>query len=124
MKEDPRKDRVSPEEYYSLMQELDETKRQYGVEDEPVPEGRVSRAISGFFDRREAKDKVSVRKKTYLLLALFTGIVGGHRFYARKWITAFLYLATCWCGFSVAMTIVDLMIVIPMQPDESGNILM
>ena len=124
MKKDPKQERVSPEEYYSLMQELDETKQQYGVEDEPVPEGRVSRAISGFFDRREAKDKISVRKKTYLLLALFTGIVGGHRFYARKWITAFLYLATCWCGFSVAMTIVDLMIVIPMQPDENGNILM
>ena len=124
MKEDPKKERVSPEEYYSLMQELDKTKQQYGVEDEPVPEGRVSRVISGFFDRREAKDKVSVRKKTYLLLALFTGFLGGHRFYSRKWVTAFLYLATCWCGFSFAMTIVDLMIVIPMQPDENGNILM
>ena len=124
MKEDPKKERVSPEEYYSLMQELDETKRQYGVVDEPVPEGRISRAISGFFDRRAAKDKVSVRKKTYLLLAVFTGIVGGHRFYTRKWITAILYLATCWCGFSIAMTIVDLIIAIPMQPDENGNILM
>lgn len=124
MKKDPRKERVSPEEYYALVQELEETKQQYGVTDEPKPEGRVSRAVSGFFDRREAKDKVSIRKKTYLLLALFTGIVGGHRFYARKWVTAILYLATCWCGFSVAMTIVDLMITIPMQPDENGNILM
>lgn len=124
MKKDPKEEQVSPEEYYALMQELEETKQQYGIVDEPRPEGRISRAISGFFDWREAKDKVSVRKKTYLLLAVFTGIVGGHRFYTRKWITAILYLATCWCGFSIAMTIVDLMIVIPMQPDENGNILM
>lgn len=117
------KEKVTPEEYFALQKELEETKRQYGVVDEPKPEGRLSRAISGFFDRREAREKVSVRKKTYLLLALLTGIVGGHRFYAKKWPTAILYLATCWCGFSVAMTIIDLMIVIPMQPDENGNIL-
>lgn len=124
MKKDPKEERVSPEEYYSLMQKLEETKQQYGIVDEPVPEGRISRAISGFFDRREAKEKVSVRKKTYLLLALFTGIVGGHRFYTKKWATAILYLVTSWSGFSIAMTIVDLIIVIPMQPDENGNILM
>lgn len=118
------KERVSPEEFYALQKELEETKRQYGVVDEPVPEGRISRMISGFFDRRAAQQKISVRKRTYLLLAIFTGIVGGHRFYTRKWTSAILYLLTCWCGFSIAMTIVDLLIVIPMKPDENGCILM
>lgn len=117
-------ERVTPAEYYALVHELETAKEQYGIVEEPRPEGRLSRMISGFFDWREAKDRVSVSKKKYLLLAVFTGIAGGHRFYTRKWITAILYLATCWSGFSIAMTIVDLLIVIPMEPDDKGNILM
>ena len=31
-------------------------------------------------------------------------------------------LATCWSGFSAAMTLLDAIIVIPMKPDENGNI--
>ena len=114
---------VSVEEMLLLQMELEETKRKYGVEDEPKKEGRISRAISAFFDRRDAREKQLVSKKKYMLLMLL-GIFGAHRFYARQWITAVLYLATCWCGFSVAMTIIDVLAVIPMQPDENGNILL
>ena len=122
-KDPARKERVSPEEYFALQQELEETKRKYGIIDEPKAEGRISRAISGFFDRREARQKRAVRKRTYMWLLLL-GIFGAHRFYARQYPTAILYLATCWCGFSVAMTIIDALIVIPMPPDENGNILL
>ena len=123
MSKDSKKEHVSPEEYFALQQELEETKRQYGIEDEPVPEGRISRAISGFFDRREARKKQLVKKKTYMWLLLL-GMFGAHRFYAKQWVTAIIYLATCWTGFSIAMTIIDVMVVVPMQPDENGNILM
>lgn len=55
MKARKKEERLTPEEleeYMALVQELDELKAQRG---ETQPEGRVSRAISGFFDRREAR---------------------------------------------------------------------
>lgn len=122
LRKDPQ--RLTPEEveeYIALQQELDNLKSRKGEEQS---EGRVSRAISGFFDRREAREKRLLNKKKYILLALLTGWMGGHRFYARQWVTAVLYLLLFWCGFPVAMTIVDLLIVIPMQADENGNILL
>ena len=117
-------ERLTPEEmeeYMALVQELDELKAQQG---EKVPESRVSRAISGFFDHRDNREKRVLSKKKYILLAIFTGWFGGHRFYARQWVTAMIYLLFFWCGFPAAMTIVDLMIVIPMKPNENGNILL
>ena len=124
MKSRKKEVRLTPEEleeYMALVQELDELKAQRG---EAQPEGRVSRAISGFFDRREAREKQVLNKKKYILLAVFTGWMGGHRFYARQWPTAILYLLLFWCGFPLAMTNIDLMIVIPMKANENGNILL
>ena len=124
MKSRKNNDRLTPQEvdeYMALVQELEELKAQRG---EAKPEGRASRAISGFFDRREAREKQVLNKKKYILLAVFTGWMGGHRFYAKQWPTAILYLLFFWCGFPLAMTIVDLMIVIPMKANENGNILL
>lgn len=87
-------------------------------------EGRISRAISDFLEKRENRAKVLVSKKAYILLALLLGIVGAHRFYARRWIVGALYVATFWCGISVAMSVIDVLAVIPMQPDENGKILL
>lgn len=114
--------RLTPEEmeeFMALQQELEETRAQYGVKKK---EGRLSRLISDFFDRQENREKVAVYKKKYLILALLAGWMGGHRFYARQWPTAFLYLALFWTGFPFAMTLIDLMIVIPKEADEEGKI--
>jgi len=54
---------------------------------------------------------------------VLTGWMGGHRFYTHQYKTALIYLLTCWTGFPLAMTLVDLMIVIPMQPDDNGKVL-
>lgn len=124
MKFGKKEERLSPEEveeYMALVQELDALKAERG---EARPEGKVSRAISNFFDYRENREKQMLNKKKYILLAVFTGWMGGHRFYARQWVTAILYLLFFWCGFPMAMTIVDLMIVIPMEANENGNILL
>ena len=124
MKSRKKEERLTPqevEEFLALQAELDELRAQRG---ETRPEGRVSRAISAFFDRREAREKQVLNKKKYILLAVFTGWMGGHRFYAKQWPTAILYLLFFWCGFPAAMTIVDLMIVIPMKANENGNILL
>lgn len=124
MKFRKKEERLTPEEleeFMALQAELDELKAQRG---ETRPEGRISRMISGFFDYRENREKQVLNKKKYILLAVFTGWMGGHRFYARQWPSAILYLLLFWCGFPLAMTLVDLMIVIPMQANENGNILL
>ena len=122
LKTDKKKDeKVSFDDYLALQKELDETRQKYGVE---VKEGKVSRAISNFFDKREARELHSVSRKKYLIIALLTGWMGGHRFYARQYPSAVLYLLLFWTGFPFAMTLIDLMIAIPKEPDENGNILM
>ena len=47
---------------------------------------------------------------------------GAHQFYAKRPILGVLYLATFWSGFSFAMTLIDVIIAVPMKPDENGNI--
>lgn len=123
-KKKPKEQRLTPEEleeFIALQGELQRLQEERG---EARPEGRISRAVSNFFDYREAREKRLLSKKTYIWLAVLTGWMGGHRFYARQWVTAILYLALFWCAFPVAMTVVDLMIVIPMKPDENGMILL
>lgn len=116
---------VTLEEYYRASCELEELQEKYGIEpDEKPKEGKISRAITHFFDHREEKEKVCVSKKKYIWLAVLLGWAGGHRFYVKqKWV-GLLYLLVCWSGFSMAHTVIDLMIVIPMKPDENGNIMM
>lgn len=122
LKTDKKKDeKVNFDDYLALQKELDETRQKYGVE---VKEGKVSRAISNFFDKREARELHSVSRKKYLIIALLTGWMGGHRFYARQYPSAVLYLLLFWTGFPFAMTLINLMIAIPKEPDENGNILM
>lgn len=120
-KSDRKKGDTDIAEYIALQQELIETRKKYGIEEK---EGRLSHMISSFFERRENRQKIRIRKKKYLLLAVFTGWMGGHRFYARHYSTAVLYLVLFWTGFPLAMTIIDLLSAIPMEADEEGMILM
>ncbi|MBR5564569.1 MAG: TM2 domain-containing protein [Roseburia sp.] len=100
-------------------QELNELKEQYGIQEE---EKGLKKAISSFFDKREAQAQIPIKKKTYIWLAVLLGWLGGHRFYTKQYVTAVLYLLTCWTGFSLSMTLIDLMIVLPKKQDENGNI--
>ena len=111
------------EEYYRAVCELDELEEKYGLKEEKK-EGRITRAITNFFDHREEREKVAVNKKKYVWTAILLGWAGGHRFLVKQWKVGLLYLAVCWCGFSMAHTVVDLLIVLPMKPDENGTILM
>lgn len=114
---------VTIEEYMKAKAELDELQEKYGIEPE-VKEGRISKAISNFFDRRDARQQVKVNKKKDLLLCIFLGWAGAHRFYQKQYLLGILYLAVCWSGYSVAMSLIDLLIIFPKTPDENGDILM
>ena len=114
-----KREEVTMKEYLAAKAELDAVREEYGIRPK---EGKISRAISNFFNKRDAKELRPVNRKKYLLLALFTGWMGGHRFYARQWVVAVLYLALFWTGFPLAMTIIDLLAAIPTEADKNGNI--
>ncbi len=81
------------------------------------------RGIDYLFALQEKRQPVKVKRKTYLLVALLFGWCGGHRLMSKRYVLFAIYLLLCWTGFSAAMTIVDLMIAIPIPPDEDGYIM-
>lgn len=115
----PQEEHIDLDEYVALQRELDELKIKTGEK----KEGGITRLISSCFEKKESHEKVCISKKKHLLTAILLGWAGGHRFQAKQYGLGILYLLTCWSGFSMAMTIIDILIIIPMQPDENGNIL-
>ena len=111
---------VDIDEYIALQQELNELKKQNGTAEE---EKGISRMISKFFERQDAREKVRIRKKTLLWLTFLLGWAGTHRFVLRQPGLGILYLCTCWSGFSISMSIVDWLLYVVMKPDEDGYIL-
>lgn len=101
--------------------ELQRLKQEQGIQDPPQKLNFLGRAIEYLLTVRERRIKQPIKKKTYLWLCLL-GAFGIHRFYAKQWFTAVVYLLTCWSGFSLAMTIIDVMVVVPMKADENGII--
>ena len=99
-------------------EELNQLRKEHGLEKK---EKGLKRLITWALDKRDARVKVPVNKKKYIWLCLL-GIFGAHRFYAKQYVTAVLYLLLCWSGISISMTIIDWMIVAPMKADENGNI--
>ena len=100
--------------------ELNELKKEYGIEAE---EKGVKKWITNYFDRRESRKKVLVDKKKYIIMTVLFGWMGAHRFYTKQYVLGLIYLATCWTGFPVSLVVIDLLIAIPIQPDEEGKIL-
>ncbi len=99
--------------------ELNELRKEYGIEEE---EKGVKKFITNFFDRREGREKVLVNKKKYIIMSILLGWMGAHRFYTKQYGLGLLYLLTCWTGFPVSLVVIDVLIAIPIQPDENGNI--
>ena len=101
--------------------ELAHLRQEHGLPQEK--HGRLWHLLDRVLLHRQQRQKRLCNKASYLKLCLL-GIVGAHRFYEGRWGLGLLYLATCWSGFSVAMTIIDAMVVIPMKGDEQGNVML
>ena len=110
---------IDLDEYVALERELDELEREAGIRKEKG----LSRLISSYFERRDAREKILVSKKKLMLTALLLGWCGAHRFMLKQWVLGTVYLCFCWTIFPVCMTIVDLLEYLPMKADENGNIL-
>ena len=89
--------------------------------DEAASHGPLWRLIDCAVTAHANRAKVPVNRKAYLRWCLL-GVFGAQRFYAKQWKMGLLYLVTCWSGFSIAMTMIDAMIAVPMKPDENGII--
>ena len=109
------------EHFIEMEQELNELKKQQGIENRSSWWKRLGDAWFSYMDHYVPK---LVSRKRYLLLACLTGWFGGHRFYlGQKWL-GMVYLLLFWTGIPFTMSVIDIMIAVPKQPDETGNILL
>ena len=65
---------------------------------------------------------MKVSKGIYIALCLFLGGLGIHKFYAGKWIAGLLYLALCWTGIPIVLSVFDLLVAMFNRADEYGEI--
>lgn len=63
-----------------------------------------------------------VHKGLYLVICLFLGGAGIHKFYAGKWFMGLLYLAFCWTGIPVVLALFDLLGAMFKRTNEYGQI--
>lgn len=112
---------VSMKEYLAAKQELEQLQKEYGIEPEEKP-GRLHRLLDWYFDKKENRRKVKVNRKKYLWMTILGGWFGLHRFAAKQYWIGTAYLLLCWSGFPLAMTLIDLLIIIPLPVDENGDI--
>lgn len=64
-----------------------------------------------------------VNKVIYIVLALFLGGFGVHKFYARKTGMGLLYFVFCWTGIPQIIAIIGGILAIFKPADQHGNIL-
>lgn len=114
-----KKEPVSLRRMLELEQELEELKREQGVE---MPQPGWVKAGDWIVDHVREPQRIEYKK--YLMLALTCGwFCGAHRFYSGHTIQGVLYLLLSWTGVSFAMTVVDVMILyLKCRPDEEGMV--
>lgn len=67
--------------------------------------------------------KHAVNKISYILLAIFLGGLGVHKFYGGRPIIGILYLLFCWTYIPLVISLVEGIIAICKQEDNNGKIL-
>ena len=109
---------ADPKKLIELEEELLALKKQYGIED------KTSWWVkTGDFLAEKTGKPVKVQRKKYIRLALICGwFSGSHRFYSGQKLLGILYLLFCWTGIPFAMTMIDLMIILPKTADEEGMV--
>ena len=65
---------------------------------------------------------MKVSKGLYIMLALFLGGGGAHKFYAGKWMVGILYLLFSWTYIPIIISLFDVIIAILKPSDEYGRI--
>ncbi len=111
----------NPAHLIELEEELNALKKEQGIVEKPAWWQR----LGDWYADWSTNHKTAVDRKKYIRLAWTCGwLCGSHRFYAHKPILGTLYLLFFWTGIPFAMTLIDLMIALPMVPDENGKIIL
>lgn len=111
---------VNINKFIAIEEELHELKQQQGVKERP----RLWMRLGDMLVARGEKSHRAVIRKKYIQLALSCGwLCGSHRFYSGKCISGMLYLFLFWTGIPLAMTLIDLMTVLPIKADQNGIII-
>lgn len=79
-------------------------------------------ALQKYADWKENRPRHKVDKRIYVLLTVFLGWCGAHRFLERRWKLGIFYLLVGWTGLGLAFALVDLLIALPIPKDENGMI--
>ncbi len=112
---------IDPRQLIALEEELERTKQEYGIVEKEKWWVRIGDWLVNNTGKRE---KVRVNRHLYCWLALLLGNFGVHRFYTKQYLLGFIYLAFSWTFIPFGMAIIDIMIALPMKPDENGTILL
>ena len=62
-----------------------------------------------------------VNKGMYIMLCLFLGGAGIHKFYAGKWFQGLLYVAFCWTWIPAILALFDLLGAMFKRTNEYGE---
>ena len=62
-----------------------------------------------------------VKKSMYIMLCLFLGGLGIHKFYAGKWFTGLLYVAFFWTRIPAILALYDLLGAMFKRTNEQGE---
>ena len=64
-----------------------------------------------------------VKKSMYIMLCLFLGGLGIHKFYAGEWFQGLLYVTFCWTWLPAILALFDLLGAMFKRTNEHGEIL-
>ena len=67
---------------------------------------------------------MEVNKIIYIVLAVFLGGFGAHKFYAGKTMSGILHLVFCWTGIPHIIAIISAILTLFRPANEHGNIVM
>ena len=82
----------------------------------------IVHALQKYADWKENRPRHKVDKRIYVLLTVFLGWCGAHRFLEHRWKLGIFYLLVGWTGLGLAFALVDLLIALPIPKDENGMI--
>lgn len=98
---------------------LQDAKMEAGID---VENEKGKGLIGKYHDWKKNRTKHKVNKKKYILLCLLLGWCGGHRYYEKRYWLAAFYTLFFWTVIPFFLCVTDLLIALPMQADENGDI--
>ena len=98
---------------------LQDAKMEAGID---VENEKGKGLIGKYHDWKKNRTKHKVNKKKYILLCMLLGWCGGHRYYEKRYWLAAFYTLFFWTVIPFFLCVTDLLIALPMQADENGDI--